>query len=183
MSNDNLANDLEKFKSKYYDDNKKNVFFKKDQKMDLANKVCTEFDINQLIHKTIYIISGTNKIYVDYTLFKLYANPSVFESIITHVQDLSMRCIQEYGVFECHLNIDTFTVTAAERYQNIIHMFCNQPLDGFDYTRVMTNLFVYNVPSSIDVISKILLKFVDPTVKAKIVAYNKAETPAKLALL
>ena len=183
MSNDNLANDLEKFKSKYYDDNKKNVFFKKDQKMDLANKVCTEFDINQLIHKTIYIIFGTNKIYVDYTLFKLYANPSVFESIITHVQDLSMRCIQEYGVFECHLNIDTFTVTAAERYQNIIHMFCNQPLDGFDYTRVMTNLFVYNVPSSIDVISKILLKFVDPTVKAKIVAYNKAETPAKLALL
>jgi hypothetical protein len=159
------------------------VFFKKDQKMDLANKVCTEFDITQLINKTIYIISGTNKIYVDYTIFKLYANPSIFEIIITHVQDLSMRLIQEYGVFECHLNIDTFTVTAAERYQNIIHMFCNQPLDGFDYTDVMTNLFVYNVPSSIDVISKILLKFVDPTVKAKIVAYNKAETPAKLALL
>jgi len=183
MSNDNLANDLEKFKSKYYDENKKNVFFKKDQKMDLANKVCTEFDITQLINKTIYIISGTNKIYVDYTIFKLYANPSIFESIITHVQDLSMILIQKYGVFECHLNIDTFTVTAAERYQNIIHMFCNQPLDGFDYTGVMTNLFVYNVPSSIDVISKILLKFVDPTVKAKIVAYNKAETPAKLALL
>jgi hypothetical protein len=100
MSNDNLANDLEKFKYKYYDENKKNVFFKKDQKMDLANKVCTEFDITQLINKTIYIISGTNKIYVDYTIFKLYANPSIFEIIITHVQDLSMRLIQEYGVFE-----------------------------------------------------------------------------------
>ena len=183
MSQDNIANDLERFKSQYYTDNKKNMVFKKDQKMDLANKVCTEFDVNQLIQKTIYIIKDTNKIYMDYLLFKIFANPSMYEAFISHVQEISMWCIERYGTFECHLSIDTFTVTAAERYQGLVHLFCSQPIDGFDYTGHMTHLYVYNVPSSIDVISKIMLKFVDPLVKAKIVPYSKVETPAKLALL
>lgn len=182
MSN-NLAEDLDKFKSKYYDDNKKNVIFKKSQKMDLANKVCEEFDVNELIQRTFYVIAGTSRIYIEYPLFKVFASPAIYPTIIEHVQRLTMMCIERYGKYDCHLNLDTFTVTAAERYQNLIHMFCDQPADGFDYTSYMTGVHVYNMPSSIDSISKILLKFVDAGVRAKITGYTKKETPEKMALL
>jgi hypothetical protein len=75
MSN-NLLDDLEKYKSSYYSENKKNVFFKKDQKMDMASKIATEFNLDDLIRKTIYIIPGTNQIYFDYNVFKMYAHPT-----------------------------------------------------------------------------------------------------------
>ena len=61
---DNLLNDLEKFKSQYYSDNKKNTIFKTAQKTDLANRVCDQFGLDELFARTTFVIPNTNKVYI-----------------------------------------------------------------------------------------------------------------------
>ena len=66
-----LLSDLNKFKSAYYTDNKKNVVFNKSsQKYDLAEKVCSEYGFETLIQRTIYIIPNTNKVFMDYLVLR-----------------------------------------------------------------------------------------------------------------
>ena len=50
-----LVNQLTKFREEYYITNKKNVFFKKTQKNDCAEKVTQEFSLEHLLQTSIYI--------------------------------------------------------------------------------------------------------------------------------
>lgn len=80
-------------------------------------------------------------------------------------------------MFECHLNLSTFTVSAAERYKEIVEIFNVVGLQNdTDYSNQLTHLYVYNTPSSIDHISKIIFCLIEPALRAKIVLYNKAES-------
>ena len=58
---DNLLNDLERFKSEYYSDNKKNTVFKAVQKTDLANRVCEQFGLEDLFVRPDARGSGLGK--------------------------------------------------------------------------------------------------------------------------
>ncbi len=170
---DKLLTDLEKFKDAYYTENPKNKIFKKQQKFDLADKITEKFDIRMLIERAIYIIPGTNKLYLDYPAMKLFVNPNNYMYLIQYTQSLLPDCIKEYGSFECHLNMDTFTATAAERHKNLVQMFCEYDDGNIDYTDYLTRIIVINTPSSIDMIAKILMKFIEPDIKAKIVLTKK----------
>ena len=170
---DQLLTDLEKFKDTYYTDNPKNKIFKKQQKFDLADKITEKFDIHVLMERAVYIIPGTNKLYLDYPVMKLFVNPNNYMYLIQYTQSLLPNCIQQYGTFECHLNLDTFTATAAERHKELVRLFRDYDDGNSDYTGCMTRIFVLNTPSSIDVIAKILMKFIEPDIKAKIVLTKK----------
>ena len=174
---DNLLNDLEKFKSSYYSENKKNVLFKKDQKMDMASKISTEFNLDTLICKTIYILPGKNEIYFDYNVFKMFAHPSNYLSFVTYTQMLIVQCIQACGSFVCHMNINSFTASAAERYKGVLELFNTiTERDDTNYSPKMTKLHVYNTPSSLEHIYKLISGLIDPEVRSKIVFHNKAES-------
>lgn len=174
---DNLLNDLEKYKSAYYSENKKNVLFKKDQKMDMASKIATEFNVETLVQKTVYIITGTNRIFIDYNVFKMFAHPSNYQYFVDYTQGLIGQTIQMFGAFECHVNMNSFTVSAAERYRGIIELFnAVGERNGTDYAVQMIVLHIYNTPSSIDHIYKILANLIEPEVRRKIVFHNKAES-------
>ena len=69
----NIMDQIEQFKKDFYQTNGKNTFFKKTQKQECANLISKTFDINEMIRKTVYVIPGTNQIFFDYTIFKLYA--------------------------------------------------------------------------------------------------------------
>lgn len=170
---DQLLTDLEKFKDTYYVDNPKNKIFKKQQKFDLADKITEEFDIRVLMERAIYFIPRTNKLYLDYPLMKLFVNPNNYLYLIQYTQSLLPECIERYGSFECHLNIDTFTATAAERHKDLVQMFRDYDDGNIDYTDYLTRMVILNTPTSIDVIAKILMKFIEPEIKAKIVLTKK----------
>ena len=174
---DNLLNDLEKYKSAYYTENKKNVLFKKDQKMDMASKISTEFNLETLIQKTIYILPGTNEIYFDYNVFKMFAHPTNYASFVQYTQALIVHCIQNYGTFMCHVNVNSFTASAAERYKGILELFnAITERDDTNYAPKMTKLHVYNTPSSLEHIYKLISGLIDPEVRSKIVFHSKAES-------
>jgi hypothetical protein len=174
---DNLLDDLEKFKNSYYSENKKNILFKKDQKMDMASKISTEFNLETLMPKTIYILPGTNRIYFDYNVFKMFAHPTNYASFIGYTQMLIVQSIQSYGSFECHFNINSFTASAAERYKGILELFnAITERDDTNYAPKMTKLHVYNTPSSLEHIYKLISGLIDPEVRSKIVFHSKAES-------
>lgn len=169
---ESLLNDLNKFKDTYYSENKKSVFQKKAQKYEIAKEITSRFDINILLQKTAYIIPNTNKVFVNYTMFKQFAQPDNYELFVKYVQNLVSIIIDKKNTFECHINIESFTISAAERYKGVIQTFSESV---FGYTENMDAIYVYNAPSMIEKISKIFVQFLDQTVKNKIILVNKIE--------
>ena len=173
---DQLWGYLEKFKDTYYADNQKKMVFKKQQKFDLADKISEVFDIGVLLDRAIYVVPGTNKLYFDYPVMKLFVNPNNYLELIRHTQALLPQCINQYGSFECHVDIHTFTATAAERHKELVRLFRDYDDGNIDYTDYLTKIVMLNTPVSMDVIAKILMKFIEPEIKAKIVLMKKEKS-------
>jgi len=170
---ESLLNDLIRFKDLYYAENKKNIFQKKAQKYEVATAITNCFDVNLLLQKTAYIIPNSNKVFVDYPMFKQFAQPNNYELFVKYVQNLVSVVIKTNKTFECHINIDTFTISAAERYKGVIKAF-NEGV--FGYTEYMDAIYVYNSPTMIEKISKVLLNLLDPSTKNKLKLVKKTDT-------
>ena len=182
MNNNNLLEDIQKLQNKYYSNNSKNLLFKKQQKLDCASNISNQYDVNILINNTFTLIPNTNKIYLDYNIFKLYANPNNYGAIIEYLLNIIYYCIQRYDNYEVHVNLNTFSVSSCERYKEIIINFCNTCLNNStNFSAKVSKLCIYNIPTVFDTISKILNPFIDPLIYSKIVKYNKNETNAILA--
>ena len=174
---ENLLKDIETFKNTYYSENKKNVFFKKTQKNEVANQICNEFNVEDLIKTTVIIIPNTNRVYIDYTMFKIFANTENYKKIIEYVIMCFNICIQTFGNFECHLNLNTFTISAADRYKIAIDIFCHDCLKSETrYGRMLSKMYIYNSPGMIERFTSIFTHLIDPYVRDKFVLYNKDES-------
>lgn len=175
-----LLSQMQKFKDDYYSQNSKNVVFKKNQKLDCAKQINDKFDINTLLSRTVYIIEK-NHVYFDYLIFKLYANEDNYERIVDYVLKIYDYCIENYGNYIIHMNIDTFTVSAAERYKNIIVLFNEKALKGkYDYTGLLKYNKIYFTPNIIDMILKIIKSLLTPQALSKVIYLSKNESQDKL---
>jgi hypothetical protein len=174
---DEILNKIDELKKHYYNENEKNTFFKKKQKMECANAISQNFDIQQLMNSTIFIFPNTNHVYFNYPLFKTYANIEMYTTIIGHALSVLNQCIETYGTFEMHVNLNTFSISAAERYYNAIRMFCEECLKNKkEYYKKITCMHIYHVPTVFDNISKLFDRFINPVIKSKIKKYTKEES-------
>jgi hypothetical protein len=181
MSSYNLIEEIEKFQNTYYQNKGKNTLFKKSQKLECASQISTNFDIQLLLNKTAYIIQNTNKIFIDYTVFKLYGNPNNYKVIIDRIFSLLSEVINIYGVYECHINLNYFTITAGERYKKIIEMFCSECLQNTTkYAAYLSKMHIYNSPSMLENIAKLFMHYIEPSVKTKIEIHSKADSNEKI---
>jgi len=181
MSSNSLIDSIEKYKDDFYKYNSKNIFLKKSQKLDCAKKISENFSIKEMINATIYIIPNTNKIIFDYTIFKLYANDNIYLDIIQHIKHLYDILLQNYKMFEIHVILDTFTITAAERYKYIIKLFCENYMN-IDINNLQC-IYIYYTPSMIDSISILLKPFIKYSFTERVIYYSKAESPSLLQKL
>ncbi len=182
-----ILEEVEKYKHNYQTQTKSSismmsVLFKSSHKLNCATKVTETFDIMKLIQKTIYIIPSTNKIFVDYLVYKLYANPSVYHSIVDYTISLFSQCISLYGNFECHIHLKSFTITSAHRYREMIELFCNKCLSiqNPNYSTMLSAMYIYNSPSMMEMISNTFSYLINPNVKNKITIFNKSDSEIKL---
>jgi hypothetical protein len=165
---------IEELTNQYYSDNKKNTFFKSSQKMECATTVTNEIGIDALIQKTIYIIPNTNCVFMDYTIFKTYATPDNYNKIVGYILSLFDYCIAKYGEYYAHVNLDSFTISAAERYKNLIECFLTNCMSSeSQYSFKLKHMLIYNTPNTFNNISKLLMPFIDPLVRQKIMFYDK----------
>ena len=170
---ESLLDDLIRFKELYYTENKKSIFQKKAQKYEVATAIANCFDVNMLLQKSAYIKPNTNIVFVEYPMFKQFAQPNNYELFVKYVQNLVSIVIETNKTFECHINIDTFTISAAERYKGVIQAF-NEGV--FGYTEYMDAIYIYNSPIMIEKISKVLLNLLDPTTKKKFKLVKNTDT-------
>jgi hypothetical protein len=162
-----LINKIKELQESYYSKNKKNLFFKKNQKLECATEVCSAFPLEYLISQTIYAIQ--NKIFIDYTIFKLFANKNNFNEFVDKVFIILEQSFKSFENFELYINLESFTVTALERYKEVIKEFIDKcHLYNTRYSDNIINLYICNVPNTFDAIIKAIKPFMEKQVFEKI---------------
>ena len=168
---------IEQMKEDYYSHNKKNILFKKSQKQDCALSICNNMDVNQLIENTMHVIENTNSVYFSYPVFKLYASDQNYDLIISHIFSLFDRCIDKFGTYQVHMDLQSYTVSACERYKPIFPVLFNECFrKEKTYSDTLDRLFIYNTPNAMETIIQIMRPLVHDNVRHKIVFYNKAQS-------
>ena len=177
-SADDLIIQMEKFKNDFYEREQKNNFFKKSQKLDCARKLSQNFEFEEMMQKTMFAIPGTNKLVFDYSVFKLYANPNNYNAIVDYAIGLYDFILLQFPTFEIHIILESFSISAAERYKSIIQAFCMRCMTAeAKYSKLITTMYIYYTPSMVESINTLLRPFIDKDIGTKIVLYSKAESP------
>ena len=177
----NFLNKIQSLQDDYYSKNKKNVLFKEKQKEDCAKTISKQFILKELLENTFFIIPNTNKIYIEYLLFKTFVEPSNYNDVLKRMFDLINFCIVNYKSYEVHINLSTFTISSAQRYKDVISMYNSYCLSSeTQYASLMKSMHVYNMPNVMDTIISILNPFIDVSLKTKICLHNKNESPQLL---
>ena len=88
---------IKQLQSNFYSNTDKHIFFKNNQKKQCAAEISNQMNLPELMNATMYIIPDTNKVFFNYTVFKLYANPQNYDDIVLNVLKLFRECIQKYN--------------------------------------------------------------------------------------
>jgi hypothetical protein len=174
---------LEKLKNQYYTDHSKNILFKKSQKLDCAIQLCRspEFHLESAIKNTIFIMSESNRVFFNYELFKYYGNPENYDEIVNYILSLIVLCISKFESFEFHVNLNSFTISAAERYKPAIQLYMSKCLaNNTEFSKLLSKMVIYNTPTLMNEISRFLKPMIDPIITNKIQIYTKSETPIEI---
>ena len=162
----------------------KPIFFKNALKFDNAKVVTQNMNFEELMDSSIYIIPGTNNIYMNYPIVKLFAYPEIFEHIAANILSKFTKCISENGRFSVHLNLKSFTISAAHRYKDLIQAFCNHCLHfETPFSDLLTTMYIYHTPGVMDSISKLFAPFIHPNVRDKIIFLDKNVSDSVLATI
>jgi len=153
----------------------KNTFFKKTQKFECAETVCQNIPLDNLFERTFCI--QDNRVLCEYPFFKLYAHPGIFVNIVDRVIELCIQCrtSTENGRFSLHVNFDGFTLSAAERYKDLVVLFsrlCEIRNTGF--IPHIDGLYLYNVSDAMDHVSQMLMPLIPPEMRGKIKLVKKS---------
>jgi hypothetical protein len=176
-----LSKKIEALKNDFYSTTGKPVLFKNTIKKQCATMVSNEIGIDTLLAHSIFVLPNTNKIFFDYTRFKLYANPDNYKQIVGFISEKIRACVYHYGTYEVHANLDTFSVSACHRYKEVIQLFCNYCISAnSDYSNELTHMYIYYTPSMFHQISAILRPIIDVSILSKLVIYDKGVSAAAI---
>ena len=81
------------------------------------------YSLKILFNKMCFVIKGTNKLVIDYNIFKSFVHNENYRVVIDSIISIIKNCIKENSNFELNLNINGFTISAAERYKDAILYF------------------------------------------------------------
>jgi hypothetical protein len=176
-----IIDQMEDFKNNYYSTQGKNVLFKKSQKLDCAKMLSQTIDLTEAINQTIFQVPNTNKIVFNYNVFKMYANPNNYDQITSAVIQTYDKILKNNATFEAHVILESFTISAAERYKDGIRLFCNKCMGvSTKYANLLSTMYIYHAPAMFESISTLLRPFVDPVITNRIVLYSKQDSATLL---
>jgi hypothetical protein len=173
--NNDLLQNIKKIQNDFYSNTKRNIFIKKAQKSECAQSINNILPLEGLISKTVFIIPNTNRIFIDYLFFKTFALPSNFQYVIDRFISLLIQTIDTYGTFQLHIDLNTFSATAAERFQKVFQMYyesCCAIGLFYDISKIDV-ICIYNTPVIINILSNLIVRYTDDSIKKKIKYFNK----------
>jgi hypothetical protein len=165
----NLEEQLAAYRKTYYDSNQKNTIFKKAQKMDCAKQISQNFSLQQLLDKSVYIVENSNFIYIDYPLIKQYLCPDTYDSVSNHILKLNEIILKLHTHFNLRVDLKTFSVTAGQRYNDLIKRFCSLYLDTTDDSNSIERIEILNRPAIMEVLFKMFNGMISKESRDKVV--------------
>jgi hypothetical protein len=179
-TNDLLAR-INNLRIEYENENKKGFFPSKQYKFDCANTVLKTIDLDILLNSTLTILPNSYHLFFDYTVFKTFATPELYDTIMKYAISKITNCITTYGTYEMHVNLNTFSVSAFHRYRPIIELYsheCNT--NHMEFHEKIKTMHIYNVPSAVETISQLVGPLLSPLVRQKVVKYDKSASEKPL---
>jgi hypothetical protein len=173
-----LMENITKLQEEYYEKNNKNILFKKNQKYDCASIITKQYDCNILFEKTLYILKN-GEVYFDYTIFKTYIHPEIFDNFLEYINNISLNYIDIMSEYTLHLNFQTLTISAFDRYWPLVKQIMNTFPVNVDK---MQKTYIYYTPSVIDQIIKVMHPFISHY-RDKITFFSKSESSEKISEL
>ena len=172
-----LEREIERTKQEFYGASSKNTFLKKQQKFDCAKQIVNNVSIDALLKRMCFIIDQSNVVHIDYPIMKTFASPENFGIISDYIISQFQTVKTEYPGIEVALNFDGFTISAAERYKDLIQVFCQRCFQyNTDFAIVITRFTIYNSPNIFDNIKHLVVPFIDELLKPKIVTLSKSDS-------
>ena len=170
MYNENtLQKQLYDFKEKYYKTNKKNIIFKKKQKLNLANEVTKSFTLDELLKQSIVVNEETSQIHILYPIVKSFLHPDNYKIITDYIFTIKESLIIKNKYYEIIINLKSFTITAAERYKELIKIFCNIYLKDERNVNELRYVYIYNAPNIVAILQNMFFPFISDVCKKKFI--------------
>ena len=182
IETDDLLARINNLRTEYENEHKKGFFSSKQYKFDCANTVLKTIDLETLLNSTLTILPNSYHLFFDYTVFKTYAIPELYDTIMKYAFSKILYCINTYGTYEMHVNLNTFSVSAFHRYRPIIELYSHEITTNHqDFHEKIQTMHIYNVPSTIETISQLIGSMLPQNVIQKVVKYDKnaSEKPMK----
>jgi len=128
------------------------------------------------LEQTIYPIKDTNKLFFDYTFFKLFASKENYNFVVSHILETIKNLLKEYETFELHVNLFSFNTTSLAKHHDFLRIF-----SGYSnmFGDKLTDFYVYYTPSIMDSILKIITTHISTNVP-KVILYTKKESENSL---
>ena len=124
---------------------------------------------SRLFTQSCYIVSNSNHIFIDYPKFKHSIHSSLHNDYMAHVFYLIYECLTYYSSYEIHVNMQSFSITAAQRYKDVIYVFIQKLTNTPDLMNKLTKLCLYQTSKMMDGIIQLFSGFVsDDQMKGKL---------------
>lgn len=169
----NILQDIEEKKKELYNESGKNTIFKKHQKNDVAKQISEQYNLDDLL--PLFCYQKDNNMVVDYNVLKMFAHPEIYEKIADYV-------IQKYesnggSSFNIHFNLNSFSITAAERYKDLIKMYFDKTMAShINITSITNKIYVYYAPNMLNQLFKMFNTFIPLEIMDKVQYFPKKES-------
>ena len=175
---DEIEKKMNELKNSFYESNNKNIFFKNKQKLQCNQLIANNIDLTSVLQISIFNKKETNKIIVAYPILKNFATTSNIETIIYHLFDIIRQTIHTWNNFELHINMDTYTMTAHERFKHMFEILynMNEQNGNIVFSDELNKLIIYNAPSVMVTLQPFFIGISKNKVTDKVFMYSKKET-------
>jgi hypothetical protein len=182
FDNSEIDTTISQIQNEFYSQSGKNMFFKKQQKYDCAAQVGAQIPLELLLRRTCWVLPDEiNTVYIDYPIMKTYAVPELFDAIVEHIMNVCDYVKHRTGKITVALNFDGFTVSAAERYRDIISKFSEKCLErNTQYALILQELRVLNAPAAIEHIRAIVKTLILSDIHSRIRPFNKRDSAEQM---
>lgn len=178
-NNGNFLDRINNLQNEYYLKNGgKNILFKKTQKQDCAMNVSNQIGIEEFLINLVYINPEDKKLFIDYFVFKSFANPSNYAIITEYIINQVTFMIKEYGQYQMYVDLNGLTISAVERYKDFLHYFMMEITKKYEeyninYVSYLEHLHLYNTPNVFEQILPSVKPFLEPEIIDKMILYKK----------
>lgn len=184
-----MLSKLTAIKETYYEgiQSKKVFFGKNKEKENCAVSVANQISIEEVMAQSFFTFpQRPDMFYMNYPIMKLYMNQNNYQSITDKLIQVLQTSVASGGGdgIEVHINLNGFTVSAAERYKHIIEYFshkCNE--DNIVLTPFIAHVYIYYAPSAMPSIISLLQLFIQPDILARMTLISKEDSPQALQAL